>query len=110
MASYAVALTFPFFLAANIKCKKEEYMGKDNSQYKSKMSCLLNILNLPSLRSDELYAYMKEYTKNIGLGFDPMCPVNIAMVAAGVNAEREKNNPLHLTDEILKAATEQIIE
>ena len=104
---HAVALTFPYFFFVNINCEEENYLGKDYIQYKSKMSSLLNLL---SLKSESLYAYMKEYTKGIGLGFDPQRPVDTAMVAAGVNAERAKNNPMRLTEEILKAAAAQITE
>jgi len=104
---HAVALTFPYFFAANINCKEEDYLGKDYSQYKSKMN---NLLNLLSLKSDELYEYMKGYTKGIGLGFDPARCIDIYNVAAGVNAERAKNNPLRLTNEILLEAAAQITE
>ena len=99
---HAVALTFPYFFEKNLTCPKEDYKGADYKHYKAKMEQLKKVLDIT--KGQDLFEWMKLYTKAIGLGYDSQKPFVDEIVAKCINLQRAKNNPMRLTEDIIKEA------
>lgn len=103
---HAVALTFPYFFETNVRCSKDEYAGKDYWAYHTKMQRLVQMMGWNW--NDDLYAKMKRYISDIGLGYDQHRPFDPNDVEDSINIERAKNNPLKLNKDIIKEAVASI--
>lgn len=109
---HAVALTFPYFFQENLLCTQANYEGDNYNYYQSKMLYFrgyINKMNNDIITDRQLFAYMKRYTKNLGLGYDSKRKIDISEVINGINMQRAKNNPRKLDKDIIKAATESIL-
>ena len=83
---HAVAITFPFFAELNMKNnpKREE---------------LCQLLGLD--KDVDLMLYFVEYVNRIGLRYRGTCGKDLHELLGQVNLERLKNNPIHITDDVI---------
>lgn len=103
---HAVALTFPFFCAININCKKNNYAGNDYEMFRNKMQMLLNVFGLSDI--DDIQKFMINFVRRIGLSYDIKKPITADVVKNGINIERARNNPHIINKKIVKEAVESI--
>ena len=102
---HAVALTFPFFLQYNLLGDKKYYQGTNFEDYKIKMEILCDMLHTVP---EESFSMMKDYSQQMGLGFDSNRDFDDKIVAKGINMERAKNTPIAINDKIIQSAVDSI--
>ena len=103
---HAVALTFPYFFEKNVRCSKKEYVAENYDEYTAKMCKLMPLLGWSM--GDNLYARMKQFVSQLGLGFDVNRPFDAVVVEQGINLQRAGNNPIRINEQIIKEAVASI--
>lgn len=99
---HAVSLTFPYFFSLNI-LEKEECALRDGivrDEYVVKMQNLRKLLGLKE--SCDSQAYLKEYINAIGLNALDCTNVDTGYLLSLVNVNRLQNNPVMVTDRIIR--------
>ena len=101
---HAVALSFPFFFKYNLEGGKDLFMGKDYDVFAGKMNFMRQLLGIDG----EPCQTMKNYVKQLGLGFDVNKDFDDMTVVKGLNLERAKNTPIAINEQVIVEAVKSI--
>lgn len=99
---HAVALTFPFFMSLNLLEKSPiQVQSRINFEvYNLKMKQFRSLLGLTS--QQDVQAVMENYINKLGLSNNGYKGHNLMMLLSKVNIQRLVNNPVIVTDNIMK--------
>ena len=103
---HGVALTFPYFFEKNIRCTKDECLVVNYEEYVARMRSLVQLIDWSM--HDNLFVKMKKFVNILGLGYDAARPYTPIVVERGVNLQRAGNNPMKLSEQIIKEAVASI--
>lgn len=105
---HAVALTFPFFAACNMRMPEADYNGTIPFEaYQAKMQQLENALDMCAGENiaDRLIAYIR----SLGLSFDLPAGLDKKLIVSQVNAQRAGNNPRKITRTLLESIVDSLV-